>query len=280
MTLQELVVLYPTLRVVSPSCLRNYRKHVTDLERFADRQLNDVDVTCHLVSAWLTSKLRAGCSPYYVSSLRSSILAVWKLARELDSNLKPLSIAIVRRPDLLVRVWSPHDVMLLSKRASQLPGKIGGLYPRGEYLSTLILAAWYSGLRRSDIHRIRRENVSADGFFPFVQHKNGRRKACWIPPEVIARVTWTKGRGPLWPRPGRSDEIVRNSFRALVLGIACERPDFYVGCWKDIRRSAEDSAENRHPGKGHEHAGHERRTYEKFYAATKEKPDVLPDRIL
>lgn len=54
---------------------------------------------------------------------------------------------------------------------------------------------------------------------------------------------------------------------------------WYRGRWRDIRRSAEHSAETRHPGLGHQHAGHERRTYERYYQATVSEPGVLPELI-
>lgn len=275
--LQFVRTVYPLNREVSPNCLRNYAKHVRDLERFSQRRLAASDLEPQLVSSWLIDKLHQGCSPHYVSALRSSVIAVWTLANELGECGNRPRVTRIKRPELLIRVWSARDVAELASEASRLKGTIARKLPRGEYVATAIMAAWYTGLRRNDIHRIRRDSIQEDGSFVVIQNKSGKRKACWIPPEMINRVDeWCHSTGPIWPRPG-TDEVMRRIFAGIVSRVASRRERaFYRGVWKDIRRSAEHSAEKLHPGKGHEHAGHERRTYETFYKATTTRPDVLP----
>lgn len=272
---------YPLNRHVSIDCLRNYTKHCRYLEKHARKALDVTELSQQLVSSWLISHLSRGCSPYYVSGLRSSIVAVWSLARELDPTVQPVRVAAIKRPDLNVRVWSPQDVAELVQIARAKRGRIGRLKtPRGPYLASLILAAWYSGLRRGDLHRIRRDQLGDSGAWVAIANKTGRRKPCWLPAELIADVDrWCDPCGPIWPRPG-TDEVIRRAFKSLVEQLAKRRGrGFYRGTWRDIRRSAEHSAELRHPGRGHQHAGHERRTYERYYQATFDAPEVLPELI-
>lgn len=270
---------YPLNRHVSEGCLRNYVKHCKYLEKHARNAISVKELSQQLVSSWLLSLLADGRSPYYVSALRSSIVAVWSLARELDSSVPPVRCAAIRRPDLNVRVWTGADVLELSRLAATRRGPMGRLrLDRGPYLSTMILAAWYTGLRRGDLHRIRRDQVGESGAWLAIANKTGRRKPCWMPPQLIAAVDeWCDPCCEIWPRPG-TDEVIRRLFRQLVDDLARQRGrGWYRGRWRDIRRSAEYSAETRHPGLGHQHAGHERRTYERYYQATVSEPGVLPE---
>lgn len=272
---------YPLNRQVSAGCLTNYVKHCRYLEKHARKAISVTELSQQLVSSWLLSLLADGRSPYYVSALRSSIVAVWSLARELDPAVPPVRVAAIRRPDLSVRVWTPSDVLELSRVAAHRSGRLGRLgIARGPYLSTLILAAWYTGLRRGDLHRIRRDQLGERGAWVAIAHKTGRRKPCWLPSSLIDSVdAWCDPCGPIWPRPG-TDEVIRRAFKDLVDAVARARGrGYYRGRWRDIRRSAEHSAELSHPGRGHQHAGHERRTYEKYYQATVDTPDVLPELL-
>lgn len=273
--------IYPLNRHVSTDCLRNYVKHCRYLEKHARKPLDVTELSQQLVSSWLISHLSRGCSPYYVSGLRSSIVAVWSLARELDPTVAPVRVAAIRRPDLNIRVWTPEDVAELARMAATRTGPIGRLkIDRGPYLSTMILAAWYSGLRRGDLHRIRRDQLGDSGAWVAIANKTGRRKPCWLPSDLIESIDrWCDPCGPIWPRPG-TDEVIRRAFKVLVDQLAKRRGrGFYRGVWRDIRRSAEHSAEQLHPGRGHQHAGHERRTYERYYQATFDAPEVLPAAI-
>jgi hypothetical protein len=186
----------------------------------------------------------------------------------------------VRRPDLIIRTWSPADVAALIESARRLPGKFRRIdVPRGPYIASAIGAVWYGGVRRRDLHRIRYDQVADDGSFVILQNKTGRRHVGRIPSSVLDEIRqWTLPPGPIWPRPG-CDEIIRREFRQLVDSVIKLRPSMLRGRWRDIRRSAENTAEKRYPGRGHLLAGHERRTFEKFYRETDMTPAVFPDPL-
>ncbi len=136
-----------------------------------------------------------------------------------------------------------------------------------------------ASFRRRDLHRIRYDQLTADGSFVILQNKTAKRHVGRIPLDVLNEIRqWTDPPGPIWPRPG-CDEIIRRLFRELVDDLIKRQPSMLRGRWRDIRRSAENSAERRHPGQGHLLAGHERRTFERYYRATDEVPPVAPEPL-
>jgi hypothetical protein len=270
---------YASRRVLSGSCHDNYRKHLHDLIAFHGRPLRTSELSARLVDEWLTAKIRSGLSPYYVHGMRSSILTIWRDAFVQGMAERPLATRI-RRPDLIIDVWTPEDVAALVAAARDIRGifeRIG--IPRAPYLATAIAATWHAGVRRNDLHRIRYDMVSKDGVVVLAQHKTGRRHVARIPLEYVREMSaFSRAPGPIWPRPG-VNEIIRQAFRKLVDRVRATRLDMKDGCWRDIRRSAENSAEKRHPGQGHLLAGHERRTFERYYRRTEESPPVAPDPL-
>jgi integrase len=265
---------------IDESTARNYRKHVRTLCEFAGTNLRLCDLNSHLVDRWLAGKLREGASSYTVVGYRSSIRSIWNDAFKLRLIERPPDLMRVRRPDLLVKTWTAEDVASLAAEARNVAGFFENIsIPRGVYLATAIAATWYAGIRRKDLHLIRREQIRKDGTFALVQHKTGKRHVGRIPPEVLAEITrYHRRGGPLWPRPG-CDNLITSRFRTLVLKVRQKRPGMFHGCWRDIRRSAENSAERLNPGRGHLLAGHERRTFEKYYQETNDAPAVSPDPL-
>lgn len=132
MLLSEFVGRYADQRPISPACLTNYRKHVHDFESFTGHPVRLRELSPQLVDSWLTSKLRAGRSPYYVVGLRSSVLAVWRAAWEEGLASRVPRAVRIRRPDLLVRCWAPAQVaeLIVAARrvASGRPGFLRGTW--------------------------------------------------------------------------------------------------------------------------------------------------------
>jgi hypothetical protein len=270
---------YARRRAISEACLDNYRKHLADLATFHGIGLSTKLLTSKIVDEWLAAKLRDGRSPYYVHGMRASVLAIWNEAHKLGIAERPDAMR-VRRHDLIIRTWSPEEVAALIAGAREIRGlfeKIG--IPRAPYVASAIAATWHAGVRRNDLHLIRYDQLSDDGVFVLVQHKTGRRHVGRVPLTYVRQMSaWSRAPGPIWPRPG-VNEVIRGVFCRLVHRVVKQRPGMLRGCWRDIRRSAENSAEELHPGQGHLLAGHERRTFERYYRASQESPAVAPEPL-
>src|SRR5262249_53584360 len=112
----------------------------------------DASCFCDLcVSAFLRDKQAEGASPYYVKSLRNGLRTL------LRSSGRDGKIRTVNLPRLSISVWSEDDVKKLVAAVPRaifpLDTSMRALYRR-HFWSTLIPAAWYSGLSQGDLFRL------------------------------------------------------------------------------------------------------------------------------
>jgi hypothetical protein len=271
---------YAIRHALSDDCARNYLKNLHNLCGFAGSDLTLADLKTLVADRWLASKIANGRSPHYVSSLRSCVVAIWNDAFKLQIISQAPVVMRIRRPDQIIRTWTPADVAMLIADARQLPGMFRKLnIPRGPYIASAIGGVWYGGVRRRDLHKIRYDQIADDGSFAILQNKTSKCHIGRIPADILLEIRqWTSPPGPVWPRPG-CDEVIRRLFRELVDSLAARHPALLRGRWRDIRRSAENSAEDRHPGRGHLLGGHQRRVFEAYYKRTETTPSVAPEPL-
>ena len=150
--------------------------------------------TAAVVSEFLQEKQAAGLSPYYLKSLRSGMRSLLNFAGERER------LRTVRLPPLDIDVWTEADISALVAAVPRaifpLDDSIKALYRR-YFWSTIIPAAWYTGLSQGDLFRLEPSDVDKNGRIVTNRNRTGRRVITWMPPELLAVVSG--GDGPFWP---------------------------------------------------------------------------------
>jgi len=262
-TLADWVDQYDLSHDLAEDTIANYRRAIRRLEKWIGYPLTTETLTDAAVNAGLQRLLKAGRSPHYARSLKSSILALWRDWADAGQVDYPRRIRPIRSGAIDVRIWTPEEVGQILAAARRIPGEFRNLrLNRAAYFSTMILACWDTALRRRDLHRLRRNEVGPD----WVDQQNKTRKPirARLRPRTLAAIdAW--GRGPeavLWPLWG-SDEAFRATWDRIVRDSGVAEP----GPWKKLRKSAGTAAEAICPGAGHILLGNTRRVFERHYLA-------------
>ena len=236
---------------------RTYRSHW----KCACRWLGDDDLfslTVRDLNRYLTSCERDGHAAATIQSIRASLSAVLRAAQERWPGVAPAGkVRRVRQPVVLPQTWTVAEVQRLIEAANT------------RWWNTLLRGAWYTGLRRTDLLLLERQQFDGEGVAEIVQHKTGKRLAIAMPVSLLQELPHV---GKLWTWR-LSYETFRRQFAAIVKRAAIPR-----GPFKRIRKSAGNEAERLRPWCGHLFLGNERRTFERHYLARSGQPVVrLPD---
>ncbi len=222
-----------------------------------------------IISRFLMFKQEDGSSSHYRRSLRSALKALYRFLWE---NRPPGDIRPVKLMPLEPESWTPEEVdrLILACDMMRLTRK------EWHYWRTKICCAYFTGFNACDIARIKKTDITAEGLLPFTRQKTGSRILVQLPPELLAEVDiFHKGDGPIW-KIYRSDEAERMQFNRLLKVAGLK------GSFKLLRKTCGTQVELLHPGRGHEHLGHDRKIFEMHYGDRRKlaKAPVMPPRLL
>jgi hypothetical protein len=218
-------------------------------------------------SEFLRDKQVAGASTYYLRSMRAALRAILNFAGD-TGRLRKVKVV-----PLSIEVWSETEV---AKLVIAVPAAIFPMDDSMEALarrffwSTIIPAAWYTGLSQGDLFRLDPSHVSSDGRVCMHRSRSGKRVITYMPPELLARVDSSDGQ-PFF-RPPVGEEHFRVEFAKIVKAAGL------VGTFKKLRKSSGSRAEQLNAGSGHVHLGNSRRVFEQHYLGS-DAIDVQPVRL-
>jgi len=247
-----------------------YKRAIDYLERFSGKHYLLDTLDSGVLNAGLLTASDQGKSPDYLRGLKAGVLAVWRDAASAGFCDPPGPVRRIRCPQPIIRVWTVHDLRRLMDTASRLEGCFRSLdLIRGTYWKTLIQTAWDSGLRRRDLHSLRRSDVATK--FTWRQRKTKRPVCIQLRTSTIEAIQqWNRsGDDLLWPLFGHPNSFLQ-AFAKLVQQAGIE-----PGPFKRIRKSAGTAAEAACPGAGHLLLGNTRAVFERYYL---DVTRVLPPR--
>lgn len=179
------------------------------LTDFAGGKLCLCEIDAELVNRWLVSRQQKGLSPDTVHGDRSKIIALLNAASE-SGLCPPLGkVRRIKRPRKIPRAFTHDDVAKVLAVVKKLRGNIKlGRKDTGTsrrlYWVAFILAAYDSGLRRSDLLSVERNWVRPDdggGSLCLVQKKTGRviyRRFRQSTMAAIDALCAGRTTGPIW----------------------------------------------------------------------------------
>jgi integrase len=209
--------------------------------------------------AWLLERFSAKSAREY----RGDLVALWRYAASLDLCDYPARIRIVRLPCPIPVAWTPDEVRRMLFACL--------LVPHGEYLKTLLSAAYQTGLRASDLFSLESHQIAPDGTVRIVQHKSGRGIVCQLDADTADAV---RSRGGLNPPVGR-----RRVYRLIER--ARKFANVPAGALQQMRRTGATQVEITQPGAAMRYLGHSTPglAYRYYVDASQLCRPVCPPRI-
>lgn len=208
-------------------------------------------ITPILVSRWVMSMESSGkYAPRTIHGKRGDLLVVLRHAYETGAiETRPERIRKVRVPMPQPDSWSAEQIAALIAAAEKFPGTLPNGTPRCDYFTALIRAAFDTGLRRSDLFLVTREQLSQS---PIVlrQRKTGSIHAVELRPETRVAIAKLPGETPLaWS--GCLQHLYRD-WRTLRESAGLSGK----GALQKMRRTAATAVEIAMPGMAGKFLGH------------------------
>jgi integrase len=211
--------------------------------------LNDSTVSRWLEHLELTHSLRT------VAGHRANILSIWRYA----DIQQPRNVRRVRRPDPCPMAWTIAEVQLLIRVAAVQRGELRNGVSKSDYLTTLILAAYDTGLRKSDLFGLNKDSVRPDGSIVLVQSKVGKVHAARLRLAALEGLKRLPGQYP-FADPWRNSRAFYRVW-AEVIQTAMIRP----GCLQQLRRTGASHLAAIHPEAVQRYLGHRSPEMQKHY---------------
>jgi len=213
------------------------------------RQATVADLEDGIVSQWLCG-LEADHCQRTVAGHRGNLLCLWRIAADQGVVDPPYRVRRVPRPPPHPVAWTLEELRQLLEVCSRQPGTFRDGRPRSLYLTTLIRAAYDTGLRRSDLWLLDRSQVRPDGTIVIRQHKTG-----WpLTPQL--RHTALQGfRGLGGERPLRCPFGSTGAWYKYWQGIISQA-QIRPGCLQQLRRTGASHLAIDHPDAVQRYLGH------------------------
>jgi integrase len=246
-------------RPLSPKAIEcGYSTAIRSFERFLKRPAKLSDLTAPQVNSFIAA-LDGTRAPHTVHDHRRTLLMLWRFAFEVGVLAElPRRVRKVKLPRLKVEGWDTEQVGRLLATADTLAGsfKRTGI-ERRLWWQAFILAAWYTGLRLSDVLAIEfRQIASLDdgsGRLTVIMEKTGDAIHRAFPPDAMAAIRACMASGsqrelcvPLWV----CQRYFHREAKLLIHAAGL------CGSLKYLRRGSASEAERLRPGAGRQHLGH------------------------
>jgi integrase len=253
-TLAEFVEDYDLERGLTKDAARQYRYAAKSISDWAGKPFAVQQLEPDAFNRWLRDLQEGSLAPDTVANRRRHLLALWRAAAERHlCEEPPRRLRPVKIPYKPPRAWTVDEIRRLLEVTNKLRRTRQGKIPRNVWWTLAVRIAWESGMRLTDILRLKAEDIQADGLVVFGQSKTARPTIFRLTPitmEMLAESLKTHPRKLACPWPS-TKESFRRQF-TLIVGKAGIRK----GSWKWIRRSSATDVEKSCPGAGASHLGH------------------------
>jgi integrase len=190
MLLQQLTDDYKTIRNLAPGSAYLMRRTVALLTEYLEREATTGDLDDLTISRWL-EHLERSSSEWTRTGHRTRLLCLWRYAARRQLAPAPGEVRRCPAPEPMPEAWTSDQVTQLVRACGNLNTKAAA------YFRALILAAYESGLRRSDLRALEREQIGPDGLIQLRQHKTRAPHVVAVRPETAAAVLALPGECPL-----------------------------------------------------------------------------------
>lgn len=255
MNLSALIDRYAIEHDVKSATVDFYRTCARLLERLLDKPPVVDDLTPSNVNQLILWLKEHGRKKHTIQSRRQGLLVLARYARRLDLiEFDQDRVVRVRCPETKKDIWTVRDVL-------HILSTINGLdeyripvsqISRRKYWTGIVLCAWDTALRHSDLAELRLCDVESNAI-EIIQMKTGVGHRGMIRPETLDAIRATfegpaSNREKIWPYHRR--EWFYDDFRRIMKAAKLS------GTFKKLRRSSITNAEQNMPGSGFLHAGH------------------------
>lgn len=253
--LRDFVDAYDLQRGLTKEAARQYRYAAKSMDEWAGRAVAVSELSPDLFNRWLRDLQDEGrLSPATVACRRRHALALWRaaaddrLVEEPPRRLRPAKV-----PYTPPRAWTVDEVREILATCGKLRRTRKGKMPRAEWWSMAVRIAWDSGLRLSDLLRLKAIDIQPDGRAVVTQSKTSRPVFVTLSPATMEALKASMAAHPrkLICQWDSSRESFRKQFAVIV-----RRAGVRKGTWKWIRRSSATDVERSCPGAGAAHLGH------------------------
>lgn len=218
------------------------------------------DLTDRVVSEWLVW-LEGRYAQRGVANHRTSLLCLWRFAAQQFAIRPPCQVRKATRPDPCPVAWTLDEVRRVLERCGELTGifrRTGA--KRSVYCSTLVRFCYESGLRRSDVWRVTRDQLRPDGAIVLRQHKTGQTHWPRIRPSTWLGLQRLPGDPPLGC-PYANPTDFYHFWRNEVIGPAGVRR----GALQQLRRTGATYLAIEHPEAVQRYLGHRTASMQRHY---------------
>lgn len=249
---------------------RHLTHTVNMLGRWLKGDATTADLTADTINAFL-AQYASDRKPKSVNNRRAHLLAIAGVA---DSHRRLLDqkgneFTLVGKHVRKLRVaygrpvaWSVDEIRELFKAAGQVRGFINLTnIRRSVFFQAWVAVAFDTGLRPSDMRRVRFTDINKQGVFFVAQKKTGKPKWCHVRPATHALMDDLARDGREFVFGGliADDRSFRTWWRRIIAKAGLE------GTAYCLRRSSGTAFEALFPGQGHSHLGNNRAVFEAHY---------------
>lgn len=250
----EFVEDYELERSLTKEATRQYRYAAKSIDDWAGRPTMVHELNANLFNKWLRDISDGNLSPATVACRRRHLLALWRAAADVGmAEEPPRRLRPAKVPYVAPRAWTVEEIRAIMAVCVTLRRTRKGQIPRNVLWTLAVRVAWESGLRLSDLLRLRCDDIEPDGRAVVTQHKTSRPILIQLSEATVSLLAASLKTHPRkyvipWPR---SRESFRRQFALIV-----RRANVRKGTWKWIRRSSASDVEKACPGAGAAHLGH------------------------
>lgn len=253
---------YALFRNITTCSTYHMSRSVALFGEWLGRQALVEDLEARQVSKWLVhlQNTGRGYSLTTVAGHRTKLLCLWRFCADRWEIDPPHRVRDVRRPDPAPISWTLDELRAVLRQC----GLLGGYFATGDrravYCATLVKFCYESGLRRSDVWRIDRQQIRPDGSIVLRQNKTGGTHCPRVRPDTVAALRLLVRNRPL-ACPFKSTGDFYKFWKRDVITPAGVRN----GALQQIRRTGATHLAIEHPDSVQQYLGHKTAIMQRHY---------------
>lgn len=223
------------------------------------RAATPADLTSGTVSEWIQN-LEQHLARRTVAGHRINLLSLWHDLSAGGICEPPRRVRVVRRPEPLPVAWTQDELSRIVAQCERLSGKMPNGVERRTYALGLVLAAYDTGLRRSDLWALERRAIRPDGSISILQRKTARPHQPRLRQRALELIASLPGDRPM-ACPYRCRSAFYRWWRRDIIKPAGVRH----GALQQLRRTGATHLAIEHRSEVQRYLGHASQDMQRFY---------------